>query len=139
MVVMSPYPGDEEFEKDQREAVWFISDAEIDEISVVDRGDNPGAEIVFWKSAGGRPSEPSLGEPGPSDAEIDGICKAAVDYVTREEISKMDTRTSATREMEAMAERIQAEDPSLTPAEAFAKAMKSSHGRDIRKRYEELP
>jgi hypothetical protein len=130
----------------ERTPTWVISDPEFDEVSVVDKGDNPPAKIVLFKRA-----------TEPTDEELDEVAKAAVDQV-EEELAKSSTQTTeddflvgeakalltkrnatATEAIDKMAEEIAKADPNLTPQEAYWKALQSEEGSAIRKARRELP
>ena len=111
---MSPYP----------QARYDIIDPEFDEVSVVDKGDNPLARIVLWKGA---PSEELL-----TDEEIE---KCISDVANETEVNKVTSASNAAAQIQQRAEQI-AKSQGLDMAEALSRAMDENP--DVMARYREL-
>jgi hypothetical protein len=135
-----------------------LYDLEIDEVSFVDSGDNPGSKVVMFKGRGGAGVEGVEGEKLDKhtaeavalqvleDEGLEGLAKLwGMEYhepptpAAREELMTrtMTKRADVLEEVERRAVEVRKQNDTLTPAQARVEIWLENE--DLRRRYQELP
>lgn len=119
-----------------------LYDLELDEVSFVDHGDNPGAKLVMYKRAGEDGQDAGGGENARLERMVDELIaeetgESSAQTTGKGSMQTMTKRADVLEEVERRAVEVRKQNDRLTPAQARVEIWMENE--DLRRRYQELP